>query len=175
MYLKSQVYKETQPMKYLNLAVIALAMVLAQPALAQTKPAAKPASSDMEIFRQKVKADKKLLVAANMQLTEAEAKTFWPVYDAYQKDLAAINERTAKAIVAYADAYNKGPVSDETAKKLIGEAIAIDEAEVKLKRSYHPKVDKVVGGMKAARYYQIESKIRAVIKYELAANIPLVE
>jgi hypothetical protein len=164
-------------MKYLNLTVVALAMILAQPALAQTKPApqAKPASSDMEIFRQKVKADKKLLVAANMQLTEAEAKTFWPVYDAYQKDLAAINERMAKAIVAYADAYNKGPVADETAKKLIGEAIAIDEAEVKLKRGYLPKVEKAVGGMKAARYYQIESKIRAVIKYELAANIPLVE
>src|SRR5688572_15165932 len=111
-------------MKYLNLAVIALAMLLAQPALAQTKPAAQSGTSDMEILRQKIKADKKLVVAANMQLSEAEGKTFWPVYDAYQKDLAALNERTVKAIVAYADAYNKGTVADETAKKLIGEALA---------------------------------------------------
>ena len=162
-------------MKYLNLAVIALAMLLAQPALAQTKPAAPSGTSDMEILRQKIKADKKLVVAANMQLTEAEAKKFWPVYDAYQKDLAGLNDRTMKAIVSYADAYNKGSVADATAKKLIGEAIAIEEAEVKMRRSYLPKLEKAVGGMKSARYLQIESKIRAIIKYELAANIPLVQ
>jgi hypothetical protein len=162
-------------MKYINIALIALSMALAQPVLAQTKPAAKPATSDMQILAQKIKADKKLVVAANMQLTEAEAKSFWPVYDAYQKDLAAINERMAKAIVAYANAFNKGPVSDDTAKKLIGEAISIEESEVNLRRSSLPKLEKAVGGMKAARYLQIESKIRAIIRYELAAGIPLVE
>ena len=162
-------------MKYLNFAVIALAMLLAQPALAQTKPAAQSPTTDMEILRQKIKADKKLVVAANMQLSEAEGKKFWPVYDAYQKDLTALNERTVKAIVAYADAYNKGSVADATAKKLIGEAIAIEEAELKLKRSYLPKLEKAAGGVKAARYLQIENKIRAIIKYELAANIPLVQ
>ncbi len=162
-------------MKYVKIALVALSVALAQPALAQIKPAAKPVSSDMEILRQKIKADKKLVVAANMQLTETEAKAFWPVYDAYQKDLTAINERMAKAVVAYADAYNKGPVADEAAKKLIGEAISIEESEVKLKRSSLPKLEKAVGGMKAARYLQIESKIRAIVRYELAAGIPLVE
>jgi len=162
-------------MKLVQALLLAVVTSLSLPAVAQTKPAAKPASSDMEILRQKVKADKKLVVAANMQLTEAEAKAFWPVYDAYQKDLAGINERMAKAIVAYADAYNKGPVANDVAKKLIGEAIAIEEAEVKMKRDYLPKVEKAVGGMKAARYYQIESKIRALVRYELAGQIPLVE
>jgi hypothetical protein len=161
--------------KLATIAVIALTVLFVPPALAQTKPAAKPASTDMEILRQKIKADKKLVVAANMQLTEAEAKGFWPVYEAYQKDLAQINERTAKAVMSYADAYNKGPVPDAAAKKLISEAIAIEESEVKLKRSYLPKLEKVLPGMKVARYLQIENKIRAVIKYELAANIPLVE
>ena len=41
----------------------------------------------MEILRQKIKADKKLVVAANLKLTDAEGTAFWPVYDAYQKDL----------------------------------------------------------------------------------------
>lgn len=164
-------------MKLVPIVMFAAATLFALPAVAQTKsaPQAKPASSDMEIFRQKVKADKKVVVAANMQLTEAEAKGFWPVYEAYQKDLEQINGRIAKGVTAYADAYNKGPVSDADAKKLISEAISIEEAEAKLKRDYLPKLDKVIPGMKVARYMQIESKIRAVIKYELAANIPLVE
>ena len=149
-------------------SIVALATLIALPAGAQT-------ASDMQILAQKIKADKKLVVAANMQLTEAEAKGFWPVYDAYQKDLQGINQRVAGAIKNYAAAYNKGPVSDETAKKLINEAIAIEDAEVKLKRSYVPRLEKVIPGMKVARYIQIENKIRAIIKYELAANIPLVQ
>lgn len=155
-------------MKLAHIALIAIASFLALPAAAQTP-------SDMQILAQKIKADKKLVVAANMQLTEDEAKGFWPVYEAYQKDLQGINKRLVATIKNYAEAYNKGPVTDETAKKLINEAIAIEDAEVKLKRSYVPKLEKVIPGMKVARYLQIENKIRAIGKYELAANIPLVQ
>jgi len=155
-------------MKLASIALFALATLIVLPAGAQT-------ATDMQILAQKIKADKKLVVAANMQLTEAEAKGFWPVYDAYQKDLQGINQRVGGAIKNYAAAYNKGPVSDETAKKLINEAIAIEDAEVKLKASYVPRLEKVIPGMKVARYIQIENKIRAIIKYELAANIPLVQ
>jgi hypothetical protein len=129
----------------------------------------------MRILAEKVKADKKLVVAANMQLTEEEAKGFWPVYEAYQKDLQKINQRLIGTVKRYADAYNKGPVSDEAAKKLINQAISVEEAEVRLKRSYVPKLEKVLPGVKVARYIQIEDKIRALVRYDLAAQIPLVE
>jgi hypothetical protein len=155
-------------MKLTHALMLAFATLLALPAAAQT-------SSDMQILANKIKADKKLVVAANMQLTEAEGKAFWPVYDAYQADLQKINQRLLGTIKRYADAYNKGAVPNETAKKLIGEAIAIEEAEVKLKRSYVPKLEKAIPGMKVARYMQIENKIRAVVRYELASQIPLVQ
>ena len=35
--------------------------------------------ANMEILVQKMKADKKLLVAGNMDLTDTEAKSFWPM------------------------------------------------------------------------------------------------
>ena len=155
-------------MKFLQATLVALAALIALPSAAQT-------ASDMRILAEKIKADRKLVVAANMQLTEEEAKGFWPVYEDYQKDLQKINQRLLGTIKRYADAYNKGPVSDEEAKKLVNEAIAVEEAEVKLKRSYVPKLEKVLPGVKVARYIQIENKIRAVGKYELAAQIPLVE
>ncbi len=158
-------------MKLLRVAVIALAATLAQPVIAQDKSGA----ANMEILRQKIKADKKLVVAANMQLSDAEAKSFWPIYEAYQDDLHKLNQRLGKLIVEYAQAYNKGAVPDATAKKLLNEALAIEEAEVKLKRSYVPKLSKALPEMKVARYLQIENKIRSIVKYELAAEIPLVE
>ena len=153
--------------------VTALAIVagLAFPAMAQTTGA----TTNMEILRQKIKGDKKLIVAENLKLTDAEGTTFWPVYDAYQKDLQQINQRLGAVIMAYADAYNKGPVTNDVAKKLLDEALAVDDAEAKMKGSYAPKILAALPATKAARYIQIENKIRAAIRYELAAGIPLVE
>ena len=155
-------------MRLVHVLILGLALLLSLPAAAQTE-------ADMKILAQKIRADKKAVIALNLQLTEPEAKDFWPVYDAYQADLQKINQRMLGAIKRYADAYNKGAVSDETAKKLINEAIAIEDAEVRLKRSYMPKLEQAVPGVKVARYLQIESKIRAVVRYELATQIPLVQ
>jgi len=151
-------------------AALTMVFGLTALALAQT-----PAPTNMDILRQKVKADKKLVVAENLMLTEAEGAKFWPVYDAYQKELQQINERLKAVILAYADAYNKGAVDDATAKKLIEDASAVDDAEATLKRTTLPKILGVLPAAKAARYVQIENKIRAVIRYELAAGIPLVQ
>ena len=151
-------------------AALTMVFGLTALALAQT-----PATTNMDILRQKVKADKKLVVAENLMLTEAEGAKFWPVYDAYQKELQQINERLKAVILAYADAYNKGPVTDATAKKLIEDASAVDDAEATLRRTSLPKILAVLPAAKAARYVQIENKIRAAIRYELAAGIPLVQ
>jgi hypothetical protein len=155
------------------ISACAIVVGLVFPAMAQTTGAANTAN--MDILRQKLKADKKLVIAANLTLTDAEATAFWPVYEAYQKDLQQVNQRMGAMIEAYANAYNKGPVANDVAKKLLDEAMAVDDAEAKLKSSYAPKILAALPATKAARYIQIENKIRALIRYELAAGIPLVE
>lgn len=137
--------------------------------LAQDKPA-----DNMQILRDKIKADKKLLVATNMELTESEAKGFWPIYDQYQKDLQKINQRIVALLDSYADDYRNKSLTDEKAKKLINEALAIEQAEADLKSTYAPKLSKVLPVRKVARYLQIENKIRAVVKYDIASGVPLV-
>jgi hypothetical protein len=149
---------------------MATVMAFPIPALTQDKPA-----DNMQILQEKVKADKKLLVAANMELTESEAKGFWPVYEDYQKDLTAINQRIVKLIESYAADYRANTLTDEKAKKLIDELVAIEQAEAGLKAASVPKLSKVLPQKKVARYLQIENKIRAVVKYELAAQVPLVQ
>ena len=132
------------------------------------------AGTNMEILRQKVAADKKLLVASNMNLTDDEAKSFWPIYDSYQKDLYQINVRMTNLINEYALAYNKGAILDDTAKTLLDEMISIELAEANLKKTYAAQLTKTLPAAKAARYLQIENKIRALIKYDLADKIPLI-
>jgi hypothetical protein len=128
----------------------------------------------MQILRDKVKADKKLVVAANMELTESEAQSFWPVYEQYQKDLTAINQRTLKLIESYAADYNAKTLTDEKAAKLTQEMVAIAQAEAGLVSSSVPKLRKALPDKKVARYLQIENKIRALVKYGLAEEVPLV-
>ena len=150
--------------------VAAITIWFVSPVVSQDKPA-----DNMQILRDKVKADKKLLVAANMELTESEAKGFWPVYEGYQKDLTAINRRIGKLIESYAADYRANTLSDEKAKKLVEEMVAIEKADGKLQASYVPKLNKVLPPKKVARYLQIENKIRAAVKYELAGSIPVVQ
>jgi len=131
-------------------------------------------TTNMQILIDKIKADKKLLIASNMDLTDQESKDFWPLYDAYQEDLAKLNRHLDMMVGEYADAYNNGSVSDDLAKRLINEALKTDGAEVKMRREYAEKLTKVLPATKVARYLQMENKIRAVIKFDLAANIPLI-
>jgi hypothetical protein len=151
----------------------ALAIILfgfAPYVVAQDKPV-----DNMEILRQKIKADKKLLVAADMELTESEAKGFWPIYDQYQKDLQKINRRLVGLLESYAADFRNKSLTDDGAKKLIDEAIAIEAAEASLKSTYVSKLSKVLPIRKVARYLQIENKIRAIIRYDLAQGVPLVQ
>ncbi len=151
-------------------AVLSLALFGLEPiVLAQDKPA-----DNMQILRDKIRADKKLVVATNMELTESEAKDFWPIYEQYQKDLQKINQRMANLLESYADDFRNKSLTDDKAKKLIDDALAIDRAEADLKSTYAPKLSKALPIRKVARYLQIENKIRAVVKYDIASGVPLV-
>ena len=143
---------------------------------AQTKPAGgdKPGNS-LENIHEKLKADKKAIVTKYMELTEPEAKNFWPVYEDYQKDLQKINERLHTMLQSYAADYRNKSLTDEKAKKLLDEWIAIEQDEVKQRKAFAPKVLKALPGKKAARYLQIENEYRMLIKYDLAATVPLVQ
>ena len=155
-------------MHKMRIAVVLLLGLLSLPVLAQDKPA-----DTMQIVREKIQADKKLLVAANMGLTEKEAQAFWPVYESYQKDLGLLNGRMLVLIQDFANTYQA--MTDDAAKKLVGDYLAIEGDRVKLKQSYLPKLRQALPEKKVARYLQIENKIEAVVRYELAEKIPLVK
>ncbi len=150
-----------------------VATLIAAPAIAQSSSAREKPADNMQILREKLKADKKLLVAANMDLTEAEAKNFWPLYEQYQQALHKINDRLAMTIVNYAKEYNANTLTDAKATRLLDQSIAIEEAEIRLKRTFVPRLGEILPGRKVARYIQIENKVRVLVKYEIAAEVPL--
>jgi hypothetical protein len=153
---------------FLVLTVSVFLLAAAMPAAAQEKP-----TDTMQMVKEKLKADKKLLIADNMQLTEKEAKAFWPVYDNYQKELGKVNERLLKLIDDYGKNYDT--MTDKKALELTNKYLELEAERVKQLRACIPRVVEAVGARKAARYMQLENKITAVVRYDLAAEIPLVK
>lgn len=145
-----------------------LACLVGGVAGAQDKPA-----DTMELLREKARADKKLVVATALSLTEGEAKAFWPVYNAYQSDMIAYYSRVSKLLGTFAQAY--GSMTDETATTLLGEFLALETEHVAILKAYAPRLRRVLPPVKVARFYQIENKMRALVNYELAREIPLIQ
>jgi len=155
-----------------NLAAIAFAVsiLVTPPVLAQGSAAD---VTDMQALRTAVRADKKAFIASKMQLTEAEAKKFWPIYDQYQRDLDLANRQQTRAIEGLI--AREKPVSDLYAKALLNDFIGADELELKARRKLYSRLISALPPKKAARYMQIESKIRAFQDYDIAVAFPLVQ
>ena len=152
-----------------TLVALLFAALVAVPALAgaQDRPA-----DNAQMVREKLQADKKLAVAQGLALTQAESTAFWPVYNNYQTDQGRVMDRLLGVITDYAGTYQT--MTDSTARRLLESTIAVYRDRQALMESYLPKFRAVLPERKVARYYQIEQKIRAMLDYELAAQIPLI-
>jgi hypothetical protein len=143
-------------------------------ALASTGGSAgEAAKADLEILRDTIRANKKALVAANLTLSDQEAAGFWPLYDKYHAELNAVQDRGVKVIADYTAGF--ATLTDDQAMKLGEEWLSAEEDRVKVRRTYLPQFAKVLPGRKVVRFYQIENKMDAVLRYDLAATIPVVE
>ena len=151
-------------------AVLFAVAMTALPAAAEDKIAD---VTDMQALRAAVRADKKAYVASVLALTPAEAKNFWPAYDAYQRTFDMTNREknvTLEGVIA-----QDKPVSDPYAKQIAKDYMAADETEVKARRTLYNRLMRALPPKKALRYLQLEGKIRAVQAYDLAQVIPLVK
>jgi len=151
-------------MKKLLTAVCATLAFMLSPASAQM-------SEDPAVLLAKIQADKKGVVEKSLTLTPAEAKKFWPLYEKFQRELEVPHREHALAVRDYVSA--EGSLSDANATRLIRILLAANVTEAKMREKHFKEVSKVLPGVKAARYIQIENKIQAIQRYETAKAIPL--
>jgi outer membrane PBP1 activator LpoA protein len=130
-------------------------------------------ATDLQALRAAARADKKALVASMLQLTDLEAKKFWPLYDAYQRKVDTANRERALVVEDLLSVSK--PISDLYAKSLAKQMVEADETEVRARRTLYNGLMRALPATKAARYLQLEAKIRAVQGYDMAGAFPLVK
>jgi hypothetical protein len=160
---------------FLVISPKAKAQAQAEPASAQqpSANAQQELDRDVKLLREDIRAKKKKLIAANLQLTPDQATKFWPVYDQYTADLVKINNDKYALIKQYAESW--GTMTDDQAVSLINRALAVDEQVAQLRIRYVPIFNKVVPGKTTATFFQIDRRIQAMIDLQLSAQLPLVQ
>jgi DNA repair photolyase len=120
-----------------------------------------------------IRAEKRTVVAENLELTKEESRVFWPLYEEFQEALGTIINRSTKFIREYAREYKN--LSDEKAEIMIAEFFDIESKKLELKKNYVKKLRQVLPPKKVMRYFQMENKMEAGYNHELAVNIPLIK
>jgi len=131
-----------------------------------------PADQDIQLLRKNLRSREKQIVAANMNLTDADAEKFWPVYDHFASDLAKIYDRKIALVNGYLENFET--MNGDQAESYIRSRAAVEEDVMQLRLKYVPDFRKVLSGRQAALFFQIEWRLDLMINLQLA-QAPMID
>jgi hypothetical protein len=134
---------------------------------------ARISDQDIDLLRKDLRAKKKQLVAANLNLTVGQATQFWPVYDQYIAEQTKIHDQKYAVIKEFASSW--GSITDEKALDLTKRALAVDEQVTSLRTKYISNFLKVLPGKQVATFFQIDRRIQMMVDLQLMSQLPLVQ
>ena len=169
--------------KLFSVAITALALVTVQPlwgqqSTGQVRRLAQPSGAavsedtqwspdqDIQLLKSNIRAQKKQIVAANMDLTDTEAEKFWPVYNHYAADLATIYDTKIALFQEYLENYDS--MSGQQAESYLRRRAAVEEDMMQVRLKYLPEFRKVLTGRETALFYQIDWRLDLMINLQLA-------
>jgi GTPase involved in cell partitioning and DNA repair len=158
---------------YKTFLTIALCTGISVSSFAQVNEEMSDFTNEIEAMRTVLQTERKILIMNEMTLTAEEAGKFWPIHDEYRAEVKKIGNLRVKVITDYAASYET--MTDEVAKQLLDESIKFEEQLIKLKKKHVKKFRAILPDIKVTRYFQLENKLDAIIDYDLAAQIPLME
>jgi hypothetical protein len=173
--------KKSLMITLLLVAFAATTSALGQNSSSAQKDAAKPSTADdapqlkpgdfIELLRKDVRSQKKQIIAENMDLSDAEAEKFWPVYDRYAAELSRIYDTKLFLLNDYAENYSS--MTGEQAENYIRQRAEVEQSIMQLRLKYMPAFRKVLSGRETALFYQLDWRLGLAIDVELV-QVPLV-
>jgi hypothetical protein len=160
---------------------IAFSQDSASPQEKPNKPVGKSVQSDddevqldqnIKLLRKDLRSARKQIVAANMDLTDATAQKFWPVYDQYAADLAKIGDTKAALIKNYLQSFDT--MSGEQAVGYLQKRAEVEESIMQLRLKYLSVFRKVLSGRQTALFFQIDWRLGLLTDLQLA-QMPLID
>ena len=136
-------------------------------------PSYSQSDEEIKAMQQLAQAEVRLVFIRNLNLTEEEADAFWPIYDEYRSALGVVGIDMAALLHDYISNFQN--MTDEKAGDLTGRFFEIQQATLNVKMEYAEKMAGVVPAITVAKFVQIENKLSAIGRYQLASQIPLIQ
>lgn len=128
---------------------------------------------DIQMLRKDLRAQRKQIIAANMNLSSTEAEKFWPVYEQYISDLVKMNGTKYALIKKYIQ--KQGNLSDTEAESAVDQWISVDQSVAELRKKYIPSFRKALSPRNTALFYQLDRRVQLMIDLQLASSIPMIQ
>lgn len=140
----------------------------------QAQPAG-PSVTTMEEALREIRADlqnnRTDIVAKNVPMTSAQAAQFWPVFDRYQKEQAAIMDDQLKQVQWFIENFEAA--DDAAALRLINAHFDRDTKMVALRQRWLAEFQNVLGTKLAVRVMQIDRRLSLAHQAFVTSKIPL--
>jgi hypothetical protein len=158
---------EDPTMKKVVLVAVAAAVVVAL-----SNPVAAQQVSDKTVLTYEVlTSDWADLIGGALNLTDEEAKGFWPLYEEYGAKLGELWNRRIDVIKIFLGSYND--MSPEMSRILLDQSFNIQKQMLDLKMKYAQRFDDVLPPNKVTRLFQAENKLETTMMMEIAKDVPL--
>lgn len=146
--------------------IIGLVILMSASLFAQT------AETYLELLRSDVKMEKKTVIAAAMELDQAQSEKFWPIYREFENEWDKLADVRVEIIKEYAANYET--LTDEKADELLIKYFKFDVDKLDLQKNYYEKVKKEIGAKQAGKFIQLVNRLNMLIDIQIAAELPLI-
>ncbi len=117
---------------------------------------------------QKFKEERMNFFNEKLQLSEAEAKNFWPLQEDFHNRNMKINEEEKVLLNYYSSNYEA--LTDEEVEETIGKYQALQKKRVELGKEFHDKFVSAIGERKTMRMYALDREFRIYILKKFRAR-----
>ncbi len=119
-----------------------------------------------------VRAEAQRIMTYAMQLSDADAANFWPIYRRYELERADWGDLRIALIRRFAEQYET--MTDDVAEELAEEMFDLLDDRIDLYKSFFGKFSDAVSPSVGARFVQVERQLNMIMDLQIAQEMPLI-
>ena len=152
-------------------ALLVLPPIAAAQAPASTDSTSLNLTAYAELLRADVRAQKVAILVEVMGFTDAEDRTFWPLYREYDAEMTKLGDERVALIAEYVSQYDA--LTDPVAEKLAVKALDLEARRQATKAKYYQRIKGALTPRTALRFLQVEHQLQLIIDLQVSASLPV--
>ena len=126
-----------------------------------------------DLLKRNVQKESKKFIEKNLELTNQQAKLFWPIYDEYDAALLEVTNERLKNISDYM--LNYKDLDNTKAESLLRKALELDQKKINIQTEYYNKLIAVLPPTLVGKFFQLDQYIELLIQLQRSEKIPLIQ